>query len=729
MNINIEGQETPIENLKIPKAKELAEYIELGVNPYVHIIECKKALSSKNEIIVFDADIEVSQYPVYNICKVERIVVEFDCEDNNIPKVFALRDDFPAVPHINIGVTEFPRNLCLYDEKYSELKLYWTAAGFIRRIREWFKQTAEGLHQIEPLLLPSQNNLILDPLIIDNKISKPEEIIYAEVVIDKNTVTFITEEIRQEKKTYNVIVPLKSPPQVNTIIKQTPLNLKELSIFVREAGIQLIPQLKVYLKNWITGKKVNLDSKIILLFSIPMKRREDGPIEANDQFAFLVNATIKEIGIKLGVYQEHKGKLGLILENNSSDEGQSFQVFILNPMPTFTREKAAEYNGLSERIDKKIGMIGLGAIGSQIYNNLVRSGTGEWILIDNDIFLPHNNARHILSGCFVGRNKAIGMSIYGNDIVNREKISRAINNDAVEVSVREEIEKVDIILDTSVSVALSRYLSIDLKSPARRISVFLNPSGNDSVILAEAEDREITLDNIEMQYYRYLSNNTELKDHLISFDNKMRYGGSCSDITNRIPQTMVSLHAAICAKGLQNLMTIKEGGIHIWNTNPQTYEVKKYSTGLSKIIKLNLGEWIINIDQWLLEKLHQARSNKLPKETGGILIGSYDMARKIVYVIDTVLSPPDSEEWPTVYIRGCKGLKEEIERISRITLGRLEYIGEWHSHPDRYSCEFSSDDLKVFCWLQELMLIDGHPALMMVIGENAGYKLAIGTIK
>jgi len=34
-----------------------------------------------------------------------------------------------------------------------------------------------------------------------------------------------------------------------------------------------------------------------------------------------------------------------------------------------------------------------------------------------------------------------------------------------------------------------------------------------------------------------------------------------------------------------------------------------------------------------------------------------------VYVADTVPSPPDSKEWPTLYIRGCVGLEKEVRRI------------------------------------------------------------------
>ena len=42
----------------------------------------------------------------------------------------------------------------------------------------------------------------------------------------------------------------------------------------------------------------------------------------------------------------------------------------------------------------------------------------------------------------------------------------------------------------------------DISSNARRILIFLSPSGNDSVMLTEDVNRKITLDCLEIQYYR-----------------------------------------------------------------------------------------------------------------------------------------------------------------------------------------------------------------------------------
>ena len=117
-----------------------------------------------------------------------------------------------------------------------------------------------------------------------------------------------------------------------------------------------------------------------------------------------------------------------------------------------------------------------------------------------------------------------------------------------------------------------------------------------------------------------------------------------------------------------------------------------------------------------------------PNETGGVLVGSFDLQNRIVYIVDTVPSPPDSEEWPTLYIRGCQGLKKSLDDIYEVTNGMLEYIGEWHSHPDMSPTSPSDDDLQVFSWLTGLMDSDGLPALMMIVGQRGNTSCFVGEI-
>jgi integrative and conjugative element protein (TIGR02256 family) len=123
-------------------------------------------------------------------------------------------------------------------------------------------------------------------------------------------------------------------------------------------------------------------------------------------------------------------------------------------------------------------------------------------------------------------------------------------------------------------------------------------------------------------------------------------------------------------------------------------------------------------DEGVLDKLLWLRGEKLPRETGGALLGCWDLCRQILYVVDITGAPEDSVERATAFIRGSKDLSRWIAEISRITGQSVEYVGEWHSHPNGYSTNPSDDDRKVFHWIGEHLSIDGLPPAMLIVGET-----------
>lgn len=98
----------------------------------------------------------------------------------------------------------------------------------------------------------------------------------------------------------------------------------------------------------------------------------------------------------------------------------------------------------------------------------------------------------------------------------------------------------------------------------------------------------------------------------------------------------------------------------------------------------------------------------------------------VEHVLDTIPSPPDSKEWPTLDIRGSEGLLKNVNQIFEASGGQVEYVGEWHSHPDGCQTLPSGDDLKVFTWLTEHMSDAGLPALMAIVGDRGGASWYLG---
>lgn len=719
------------ESLQIPKAQSLA--MAIPRMPFVKCVEFRRCADDpSSETVVCEIEVELGQVRKNDILRIERLAIVFDHQDKKPPEVLALRYDFPHVPHLNLKEKEFPRSLCLFDEPYADLKLKWTPVWFVERIRYWLSQTAKGeLHgadqPLEPLLLEFDGQVVLPFDLFQNTVVL-ELLTVEPVAVVNNSLSFI---VRRAPKNSNetiythVATALNCEPQTHGVISRKPSNLHQLHEFTASAGLDLLAELRRRLAKWQTEKPFPniLGAKLILIFKLPKRRHENGDAEVNEIRVFLSQDTIERIGLEIGVWEKRSGSVGLILPPDSSKLGSGIAVYLLNPTFSFNRDLAAGLNGLTTREARRITLIGGGALGSQLFTNLVRQGVGEWTLIDKDILLPHNLARNSLDGFALGRSKTECLAHIANATIDGEPIAKPIVADVLNprpfaAEVHSALAQSDIIVDCSASVAVSRHLANDVESQARRLAIFLNPSGTDLVVLAEDEKRDFPLDYLEMQYYRYVFAQPELKNHLQHASRRARYANSCRNITSQVSQEHVSLNAAIASRAFRSAIAQPGPLIKVWQTDPLDLTVRSFECSLEKPIILVAGDWKILTDQTLLDSVRSARKKKLPNETGGVLVGSVDSGRRLMYVVEMIPSPRDSGEWPTVYVRGCEGLKQRVEEIERSTLGQLHYVGEWHSHPAGHDCRSSVDDRKAFSLLSDALSIDGSPALMLIVGDT-----------
>ena len=740
----IDGETVSVENLKISRAKDFARAVKTAI--FACMVECRRTTSGR-EIIVFDTEVEVGQRTAHDIRYLERIAVEVEGSDTMMPEVQALRCNFPRVPHVNLRSKEFPRSLCITDQKYSEWKLQSTGVTFLEEIREWLASTAKGkLHAedqpLEPLLLGSVGELIL-PSDLLTKTADAEFLSISVVDSGNERCTFIAEHSESVPENPNqldyVATTFWTSPQSHGVLRRTPTTLFELHEFLKSSDTNLLSDLRNRLRAWenqLSREKIE-EAKLVLIICLPKKRNENSTPETIEYRAFLTLETIRKISVEIGLWAEHDKYSAPLLHVDEKKKGNEIRVHMLNPTSSFSREHAALLNGLSSRSNSKIVAVGLGSLGSQVFINLIRAGYGEWTLIDDDFLLPHNLARHALPGVFIGQPKSHSMAELANHTIQGDSIADWIVADVLNPlespedcqKLKEAFGSTDIILDASASISVSRHLVHDVDSSARRISIFLNPSGTDAVILAEDEKRSTTLDFLEMQYYRHLVNEPSLENHFPRDSEQIRYAPSCRDVSNTIPQDFVALQAAICSRAIHQVTSSAEAFLSVWCTDADQMNVQRHMIPVQNPISCEQNEWTLRTDEGLINKIHKARAGKLPNETGGVLVGAYDMQRKIVYVVDCLTSPPDSEEWPTVYIRGCQGLKSQVEKIEKITAGQLKYIGEWHSHPPGCSVNPSQADRQVFDWLSNCMRSNGLPPLMLIVGDPGKYAFYLEQIE
>lgn len=721
-----EGNSIAAQKLLLPKAIEFLVAAELSPFTRLTDILCD---SEDNEVIIFETDVEVPQYPVNDIKSKEVIAVKFFNGDSQIPKVYALRKDFPSLPHELMEPQEIPRSLCLYNVQYEEVKLFWTGFVFLERIREWLKLSALGmLHQndqpLEPLLGVDDGVIMLDI-----PFSKAEIFIYLSYTDHSNRLMLIgtNKNLLSATKQFGAqLEELCGTPQLHGIIKASPANLLELAMFLKDGGINLFDYLKAKLQEYI-HRGQNLNNTLMLYVTLPKLRGSEIRESAVECFVFLTHENIATIGKKINLWADEGADLGLALlvGDQTNETGLAeIQVGILTPVYSFIPTTAARMNNIVEGTTTKMLAVGVGALGSQVLINLVRAAVGVWKAIDIDIFLPHNLSRHSLLGYNVMQPKVIEVAGQANSILPGavEPIIGDVIKDIERPDIQRAVTEADVILDMSASSAVMRVLC-DQKTRKRIVSYFLNPSGNSFIAIAEDTKLEYRATSLEGQFLRMILNTPDLHDHFNQDDQPFRYAPGCRDISIILPQDCIALASAMASKYTKRILQDDNASITVWRTDPETLDIKKFEAEVFRPLHSFKNNWTIFYDDYLIKKIKDLRLSKLPNETGGILIGNYDMQRRVINVLEIISSPVDSYEYPTAYIRGIKNVGEKLKEIKKLTGGGLQYIGEWHTHPKGFDSKMSNDDSILFEWMQANMYKEGLPAMMLIVGENYSFYI------
>ena len=727
--IDLPGTTVKIETLDIAKARALAVYLSSGANAEAVLLDVLRDGTSGSETIVFRVQVEVSQLRKHDIWPLEELAATFDPKDETIPEVVSLRESFPYVPHLNLRMQEFPRSLCLYDVGYDALKLRWTAAAFIGRVKEWLSETAEGrLHKadqpLEPLILGAFLPLLMPADFYDAVGGNAEPKAYTVFGLggaSRLPTGYALQEITPHQATpsHFATVMVAGPRQQGTV-RRTPANLKDLIVLCREDGFDLAEELRKQLPRWrdrIELRQLNL----VLVIVFPKVREGDKEATELDTLAFVLNASLESVGEHLGLwFRSPDGSLGAVL-GPQDDTSDHVGLSILNPMLRLSKERSARFNGV-ETVEDSYLMVGVGALGSMVLGNLTRKGFGFWKVIDKDTMLPHNGARHLLPGDASGYPKALGVktqldAFYEPSAVTEVAMADVLHPGEGSTVLGEWFGAANAIVDCSADVPVARYLAIEAPGAGRRASAFLNPSGEDLVLLIEDSKRAVRLDELEMQYYAMLLEETALSEHLSSATSKLRYGRSCRDLTAILSNDAISRNAAIASRTLAEGLSQEEAQIKVWKGLPDG-GVRAFGRAVIESTRLQVGDVVVVWHYTLAERVRTLRAQSLPRETGGCLLGQWDQSRKILYLVAATAAPSDSVEEAAGFIRGANDLLKVIEAASSVTGASVQYVGEWHSHPDGCAVSPSGLDRTLFTWLARQLAVDDSSPAMLIVGAN-----------
>lgn len=605
------------------------------------------------------------------------------------PFVFSDRPDFPfhEFPHINYEKDGLPPTLCLSRENIDDWYADHTLYDYVLLVAQWLRDAALGklMKLTENDEFEPQRNHKIDLFLL--------RITYMD--------SFLERKEEPECHFYSITV-LKDFPDIAYG------NEQHEKLISNALGVRLFAGRETVDDNWYTQYPDSLGDLLdhIQAYGYPLNlnhlRNSCDETKEYIYFQLGLLRPAKIIGKNTALnYLCFRAKAGDVMAMNHSAPVEEVA------MIDFTDYTQAKYlsKTLDSVFDKHLCILGCGAVGSKIASHLHRSGIFCLDLVDKDSLMPHNIVRHALStygpGSFL-LNKAHVMKKSLSEMfydMPHDGI-KSYNQDALEHLSRRDLNALDIIIDATASVKVMHGLdATSFPANTRLVRVALSEGGDVGLSYLAVNNQQPFSDF----YMEILSE--AIKDDLIyrwlvsekkNSNENIRVGEGCHSNTMRISDDTISAHAAIMSSLIRHIYedtTQNRIVLSFANRDFQgsmstcSLEVRPYRP----FTCVNAPEWSVRIPDNLLNQIHIKARVGGKKENGGYLYGNIDHKRKIIYVLDNFM-PRDSRGTPSSFRLGTSGLKEHERLVNQRTAGQMQYLGDWHSHPES-SLDMSTIDM------------------------------------
>lgn len=720
-------------DLKVPLARAFAVYIEAECGEFASVRACHTTIPPAIETVTFDLRVELPQRPVYAIHGTETVSVCFLADNRMGPFVAVARDDFPDTPHQLLTGEGLPSALCIDDRPWEDVRGDYTASELMVRIAGWFEKACEGrLHgtdqPFDPFFAYDGGFSVILRTDGEAALAKGENLVLGSAGPGSQCLVAAARGEAHESNNPFVlsVVEVAIEPQRMVRLRRAPQNLRQLTDMLASRGFDLVERLKTEARAWARslGPDRDRDWQVCVFVSMPQVHPLTGDIGAAVPMAFLVQASLGDIGVALGVLAKNDSDeakdashVPLLVPVASAPTTDTLPVFLAPVHRELDAQQAAALAGRPSADGRHLVLIGAGSLGSAVAEHLTREGQYRWTVVDDDTVLPHNMARHTLTLASSGRLKAVqlaGRLLALRPDAKAEAIVANVLHPGSSDPIGEVVDGADLVLDASASVAVSRWLS-DRDGAARRLCAFFTPDGRSCVLMAESADRSQRLREVEATYLREVLVNPSLADHHRP-GQMMRHTGACRALTNSIPSSTVAVLAGLLAGALPEAVSTCDPSLRIWTR--QSDGGISHVCGETRCVGIEADGWRITVPEGLLRELADNRMEAHPNETGGPLVGLADQQSRHIAIVHALPKPSDSVGTPGGFERGMRGLRRSIEDARTRSGGQVRYLGEWHSHPPGHSADPSVVDVRQIQQLSLALAIDGLPALSLIVGEN-----------
>ena len=356
--------------------------------------------------------------------------------------------------------------------------------------------------------------------------------------------------------------------------------------------------------------------------------------------------------------------------------------------------------------ERKILIIGNGAIGSSLAEILTRGGAKRIDLADVDTIEPGNICRSSYSFNDISFSKTGTLrEILQNispfievEVLDNLKATSYKASDGNEVY--EKLTGYEIIFDCTANNEIIQMLT-DFKLSNTVFYISISDKAKEMICVCNNDNNNLIERRNQMLY---------------SFDNyheaEFRDGTGCWHPTFEASYFDIN--------ELLNYSIRKINSFYKMHINPKSF----YSYYRDNIIassedmlfiqpELNLH---LTIESNCLQKVEDYSRLHFPKEFGGILVGSYLNGYKDL-VISDIICPDKFNSNPFRFEPDHKDLNKKLKELYKKHDGKIEYVGDWHSHPNS-SNQFSPPDFKSIYDIAKSKNVNTHNPVLLIAAYN-----------
>ena len=401
-------------------------------------------------------------------------------------------------------------------------------------------------------------------------------------------------------------------------------------------------------------------------------------------------------------------------------------------MPLPSRGLSADVSGVHPK--QGVCIVGYGALGSEIAGFFARMGVGEINVIDNDVLLSHNLARHEATLLSLGLTKANAVQHLDTLLhLSSDRSFQGYTDNVVHLSAEELATRMPphaVLIDASASDSVRRSLPIKARELSKRIiRVEIFDEGYLGVQSVEGDGGNpdlldlyymlCQLGLIDEAVRRWLI--TEIRNR--SKPQTVASGFSCTSATLRLPKWIIASHAAAFMPRLTLSLDGTEGeagvGLNALSRDGTPMGWSWYAVPSLKVYNPSSAPgWEVRIADDVCRNMRVFSKRQSPRETGGYLYGGWNLDLQRITVTAATPEPPETKGSTTALNLGRSGKTKEERLIQRYCGQRISLVGTWHSHPQG-SAQMSGRDQRTLSAFRRENEKRALPTLLVICGKRS----------